>query len=441
MALPLFTSNHSLGRSILSLSKKDTQLTNGPDSIIDLCLDHEVDNFHLVDNTMGGFLEAYTNTKDENLTFQFGLKINLTRSRLEKSEASLKASSRYIIFAKNEEGYRRLVKIYSDAAILGSYYRAPYSDFNVLREFWDDSSLQLVVPFYDSFIFKNTLEGGECMPEFDFTEPVFFVEENELFFDSIVRKRVESFCKGKYEIKEAKSIYYKERQDFKSYLTTRCLNARANGKKTASLNKPNIEHLSSNEFSFESWAEKVGITFVPTRKHKPQFRKPDAEPKPVNTIVKLTKKEIDQAVHFGNARRDTNVNGELKDRSHAGKPMGGSWRKNDIIAAGSEIAFAKFIGEEFTGTVNTFNDADVGDDWQVRCTDAENFSLIIRPQKDKGDKLKEKFVLVIYQGNATFRIAGYQTGENCIQKKYLRNPGGNKNREAYFVPQSDLIKF
>ena len=284
MVLPLFTSNHSLGRSILSLSKKDTQLTNGPDSIIDLCLDHEVDNFHLVDNTMGGFLEAYTNTKDENLTFQFGLKINLTRSRLEKSEASLKASSRYIIFAKNEEGYRRLVKIYSDAAVLGSYYRAPYSDFNVLREFWDDSSLQLVVPFYDSFIFKNTLEGGECMPEFDFTEPVFFIEENELFFDSIVRKRVESFCKGKYEIKEAKSIFYKERQDFKSYLTTRCLNARANGQKSASLNKPNIEHLSSNEFSFESWAEKVGITFVPTRKHKPQFRKPEQaneeQPKP-----------------------------------------------------------------------------------------------------------------------------------------------------------------
>tara|TARA_R100000005_G_C4914701_1_gene150762 strand:- start:70 stop:570 length:501 start_codon:yes stop_codon:yes gene_type:complete len=160
-----------------------------------------------------------------------------------------------------------------------------------------------------------------------------------------------------------------------------------------------------------------------------------------NSIVKLNKEEIAEAKRWGKARRDTNVNGELKDRSHAGKPMGGTWLKNDIIAAGSEIAFAKFIGEDFTGTVNTFNDADVGKDWQVRCTDSENFSLIIRPQKDKGEKLKDKFVLVIYQGNATFRIAGYQIGNECIKAKYLRNPGNRKNREAYFVPQCDLIKF
>lgn len=434
MVLPLFKSHYSLGRSILTLEKKETQLTNGPDSIIDLCLDHEIKDFYLVEDSMGSFLQAYNNTKDEDLSFRFGLKINVTQDRNEKNEAALKSSSKYIVFAKNEDGYKRLIKIYSDAASKGFYY-VPRTDFSVLRELWDDSSLALAIPFYDSFIFRNTLEGGECIPEFDFTEPTFLVEENELFFDSVVRNRIDSFCKGKYEIQKAQSIYYKETQDFTAYLTLRCMNNRS------TWNKPNIEHLSSDGFSFESWAEKEGVTFVPSRKHKPKLRKPDLETKPMNTIVKLTKEEIDQAVYFGNARRDTNVNGELKDTGHAGKPMGGSWRKNDIIATGSEIAFAKFIGEEFTGTVNTFNDSDVGDDWQVRCTDAENFSLIIRPQKDKGDKLKEKFVLVIYQGNATFRIAGYQTGENCINEKYLRNPGGNKNREAYFVPQSDLIKF
>ena len=411
MVLPLFKSHYSLGRSILTLEKKETQLTNGPDSIIDICLDHEIKNFYLVEDSMGSFLQAYNNTKDEDLSFRFGLKINVTKDRHEKNEEALKTSSKYIIFAKNEDGYKKLIKIYSDAASAGFYY-VPRTDFGVLRELWDDSSLALAIPFYDSFIFKNTLGGGECIPEFDFTDPTFLVEENELFFDSIVRKRIESFCKNKHEIQEAQSIYYKEKEDFTAYLTLRCMNNRS------TWNKPNIDHLSSDEFSFESWAEKEGVTFVKSPLHKPKLRMPEEDTEaievkePVNTIVKLTKEEINQAVHWGNARRDTNVNGELKDRSHAGKPMGGSWRKNDIIATGSEIAFAKFIGEEFTGTVNTFNGADVGEDWQV-----------------------------IYQRNATFRIAGYQVGENCIKEKYLKNPGGNRNREAYFVPQSDLIKF
>jgi len=284
MVLPLFKSHYSLGRSILTLEKKDTQLTNGPDSIIDLCLDHEIKDFYLVEDSMGSFLQAYNNTKEEDLSFRFGLKINVTKDRNEKNEAALKTSSKYIIFAKNEDGYKKLIKIYSDAASKGFYY-VPRTDFGVLRELWDDSSLALAIPFYDSFIFRNTLEGGECIPEFDFTEPTFLVEENELFFDSVVRNRIDSFCKGKYEIQEAQSIYYKEQQDFTAYLTLRCMNNRS------TWNKPNIEHLSSDGFSFESWAEKEGVTFVPSRKHKPKLRKPEQaneeQPKPDNELKKI----------------------------------------------------------------------------------------------------------------------------------------------------------
>ena len=283
MILPLFKSHHSLGRSILSLAKKNTRLTNGPDSIIDLCLDHDIKHFQLVDDTIAGFLEAYSNTKDEDLSFEFGLKINVSRSRHEKNDASLKSTSKYIIFAKNEDGYRSLIKIYSDAAVAGYYYAKPHTDFNVLREFWDESNLSLAVPFYDSFIFNNTLQGGECIPEFDFTEPIFFVEENELFFDSVIRKRVESFCKDKYKIQETKSIYYKQKSDFKSYLTHRCMNHRSQGQ-NSTIDKPNLEHLSSNEFCFESWAEKEGVEFMPSREYKPKLRKPEQaneeQPKP-----------------------------------------------------------------------------------------------------------------------------------------------------------------
>ena len=246
MVLPLFKSHYSLGRSILTLEKKDTQLTNGPDSIIDLCLDHEIKDFYLVEDSMGSFLQAYNNTKEEDLSFRFGLKINVTKDRNEKNEAALKTSSKYIIFARNEDGYKKLIKIYSDAASKGFYY-VPRTDFGVLRELWDDSSLALAIPFYDSYVFNNTLYSNLCVPELDFTEPVYFLEDNDLPFDELVTKKVNNLSKN---TQKTQSIYYKNKKDFKAYLTYKCINNRS------SLDKPELDHMTSNEFCVESWKEK-----------------------------------------------------------------------------------------------------------------------------------------------------------------------------------------
>jgi len=43
------------------------------------------------------------------------------------------------------------------------------------------------------------------------------------------------------------------REDFKAYLTFRCINNRT------TLNKPNLEHMCSTEFSFESWKEAESV--------------------------------------------------------------------------------------------------------------------------------------------------------------------------------------
>ena len=158
----------------------------------------------------------------------------------------------------------------------------------------------------------------------------------------------------------------------------------------------------------------------------------------MSKIIELTLEEQKEAVKYGNARRDSNLNGELKDTGHSGKPMGGDWRVNDIIAAGAEIAAAKYLGQEFTGKVNTFHKVtDVSGGWQVRCTDYKTGCLIIR-QKDIGC-LDDKFLLVIHEGKERYRIAGYKVGKDCINPKYLRNPGNRK--PAYFVPQSDLLEY
>ena len=105
----------------------------------------------------------------------------------------------------------------------------------------------MVAPFYDSFIFNNVMGYANCVPDFNFAEPVFLIEENSLPFDHLIKEKVEAYCKEKYQTLAAKSIFYKTKEDFESYLTFRCINNRS------TLSRPNFDHLGSDEFNFESW--------------------------------------------------------------------------------------------------------------------------------------------------------------------------------------------
>jgi DNA polymerase III alpha subunit len=116
-----------------------------------------------------------------------------------------------------------------------------------LSDNWSDDLL-LCVPFYDSFIYNNTLKNFICVPNFSFTKPIVFIENNDLPFDFIIKNKMLNFVKeNNLEVLLVKSIYYKNKKDFKSYLTFRCINNRT------TLNKPEIEHMSSDSFSFEEW--------------------------------------------------------------------------------------------------------------------------------------------------------------------------------------------
>ena len=434
-SIPLFKSHYSKGRSILTLEKPDSVDPNGAQSIIKIAKDHRLKELFLVEDNPSGFLQAFINCEEQNIQLNFGLRITIAGNMLQKDEETFATQSKYVIFAKNKSGYKRLIKIYSKAAKDGFYYE-PRIDFDELRKFWNEEDLTLCIPFYDSYVHKNTLQYSTCVPCFDFCNPVFFVEDNNMPFDSLIKDSVEKATSknngaGKiHEVIYTQTIYYDKTEDFKAYLTFRCIDNRS------ALDKPNLDHMCSDEFSFDKWLK------INKRKRK-QDQNPDilkSETTDSNTVIVLTEEEKKEAIKWGKARRDTNLNGELKDSSHSGKPMGGDWLKNDVIACGAEIAAARFLGKKFTGTVNTFNDADVDDGWQVRCTDCGHGSLIIRPWKDcKGEKLKDKFILVIYEGNKTYRMAGWKLGEQCTKKKYLKAP--NNGKEAYFVPQKDLNKW
>lgn len=245
--IPLFKSHYSIGKSILTLDKAGSSTENGSNSIIDICLNNGLKELFLVDNSMGGFLEGYLNAKAAGIRFRFGLRISVSTAK-EKDEDSLGKTSKYIIFAKNRSGYQKLIKIYTFAAKEGFYYE-PRIDFDTLKGLWSEEDLTLGVPFYDSFLHLNSLKGSLNIPDFNFCKPLFFYEENDIPFNFIIKKHIDKYCKDKYEILKAKSIYYHKKEDFKAFLSFRCISERT------CLDKPNLEHMTSNEFSFENWKE------------------------------------------------------------------------------------------------------------------------------------------------------------------------------------------
>ena len=85
--------------------------------------------------------------------------------------------------------------------------------------------------------------------ELDFTEPTYFVEDNDLPFDNLIKLKVMNISN---KIQKTQSIYYRNKKDFKAYLTFRCINKRS------TLDKPELDHMTSDEFCVEGWKEKNG---------------------------------------------------------------------------------------------------------------------------------------------------------------------------------------
>lgn len=243
--IPLFKSHYSLGRSILTLEDKQNA-DEYPDSIIQIAKENDLKEIYLVEDNMSSFLEAYTNTKNNQIKLNYGLRVSINDFINDKSEDSRQKTSKIVIFSKNKKGHEILTKLFSIAAKIG-FYHEPRLDYEALSKNWTED-LILFIPFYDSFIFNNTLKNYICIPQINFTKPILSLEDNDLPFDRIIKNKITNYAdENKLEILKTKSIYYKHKKDFKTYLTFRCINNRS------LLNKPELEHMTSDEFSFESW--------------------------------------------------------------------------------------------------------------------------------------------------------------------------------------------
>ena len=179
----------------------------------------------------------------------FGLRLKL--SSFNESSKDDDSIHKVIIFAKDDEGCILLNKIYSkifcDFDGIGNY--------DVIKEYWNEKHLKLCIPFYDSFLFYNTLIFANCIPDFSFTTPTFFMENNNLPFDNLVSSKVDDYCSSNdLKIERVKSIYYKYRTDIEAYQTYKCICNRRMGR-SRSLSNPGLDQLGSREFCIESWKE------------------------------------------------------------------------------------------------------------------------------------------------------------------------------------------
>ena len=105
------------------------------------------------------------------------------------------------------------------------------------------------MPFYDSFLYNNLVIGNNCVPDFSFISPTFFLESNGLFIDKMIKTKVDKFASDKFNKQEVKSIYYKKREDFFAWQTYKCI------KNGENLRAPNMKMCGSKEFCVESWKE------------------------------------------------------------------------------------------------------------------------------------------------------------------------------------------
>lgn len=252
--LPLFSSAASLKQGGIFTVDKAGYLgkagrKRGPVSLCDLAKQEKLTQLHLVDSTFVNFFSAYKNLKEVGCDLAFGLKVVVCEDMADKSEESFKTESKVIVFMKSGAGYQPLCSLYSKAAKDGFYY-IPRIDWKTLRKMWSEHFI-LALPFYSSFLAKNTLTFATISPDLPAT-PVALKEVNqqlpvdELLNDAVARYSAATGC----PIQPAKSIYYKDRKDAKAFQIWRCILSRG-----ATFDKPGMDGMCSREFCYEAYKE------------------------------------------------------------------------------------------------------------------------------------------------------------------------------------------
>ena len=248
--LPVFSTSFSIGESLLTIDEKSSP--EGSDSLLDITQELGLKQIVVVDSTMIGFKKLHTAFSKLGIQLIFGVKFSAANNRFDEPSLRETSHHRVIVFAKNDAGCKELVKLYSEAHTKSD----GFLDYSLLKERWSEN-LDLVFPFYNSFIHKNNFYGKQCLPEYSFTQPTFLFGEHGLPFDSVLRQKTLDYAANHgLNVQEAHFIYYKNRADMQAFVTYSILTHRKAGR-PQTLDRPELDGMGSNDFCVEAFLEKT----------------------------------------------------------------------------------------------------------------------------------------------------------------------------------------
>lgn len=254
--IPLFSTSASRSEGGIFTVEKAGEAakqkrTRGPVSLCDLAKAEGLKKLYLVESNFISFFQAQKNLKAADCQLVFGLKMVICENIADKSEASLKTESKVIIWMAGDGStdYQRLINLYTVAATDGFYY-VPRLDWKTLCAGWG-SDLILSLPFYSSFLAKNTLTFSTIVPEVPAGVTPLVLREvgQNLPVDGLINAAVDRYVASTgAQIQDVKSVYYRNRVDSKAWQVWRCILRRT------TYDKPN-DDATSQEFCWEAWKE------------------------------------------------------------------------------------------------------------------------------------------------------------------------------------------
>ncbi len=248
--IPIFSTHYSMAAGgILTCEEKGKSLADGPKSIFDIADANGLKELVVAEERVDGFIECYKNATKQVVKLIYGIKFTICADMTDKSDASLLTESKVIVFIRNSQGYNDLLKLYSRAWTDGFYYKGRL-DWKTLKAFWTEN-LVLSLPFFSSFVAKNTLTFAKIVPDLPVAvAQVQVMQEvnSGLPFAPLISEALGHFVVDpEAQVMQTKSIYYEKYTDFKSYICYRAILNRS------SFNKPQIDHMSSNAFCLEDY--------------------------------------------------------------------------------------------------------------------------------------------------------------------------------------------
>lgn len=256
--LPLFSTSASrVQGGIWTIEKAGaaakTGRTHGPISLCDIAKRDKLTQLHLVQTNCIDLMMAAKNLAEVGCALVYGLKIVVCDDMTIKDEASFRNESKVIIWMAGDglADYEALIALYTKAAQDGFYY-VPRLDWKTLKAMWHPD-LMLSLPFYSSFLARNTLTFASIVPDLPVKPNVLVEVDQRLAFDDLILDAVNRYIEESgAEVEQVKTCYYERRAQAKDYLCYLC----ALDRKT--YDKPGRDWFWSKQFCLEAHKELAG---------------------------------------------------------------------------------------------------------------------------------------------------------------------------------------